>query len=370
MNTAATQVATPGGPEPVPEVFTEGDALYADMLEGMERAQRRIWLETYIFADDEIGRRFVEVLGRRAREGLDVRVQIDAAGSLFWRGNRVAAALREQGVSLQWFHRWSWRHALRYNRRNHRKLLVIDSDRAYLGGFNIHRENSLQLHGEKRWRDTHARIGEQTAVEQAAELFLGFWRKPYRDSPGLYDSPLGSLVSSHNRHLRRHLRLRLGLMLRRARREVCVTTPYFIPYIGLVRALSAAAAQGADVRVLVPGRLNNHPVARWAAQAVYAPLLAQGVRIFEYQPRMLHAKTLLCDGEVCALGTANMDYRSFFLNCELMLFTDNATLCRRLAEDFARDQEQAEEIHLHTWSRRPWLNRVLERYGWMLRRLL
>lgn len=132
------------------QLFTEGDELYAAMLAAIAGAEREVTLESYIFADDEVGRRFAEALAERARAGVRVQVHLDAAGSLFWVSRRLERFLRTGGVALRWFHRWNWRQPLRYNQRNHRKLLVVDRHRAFLGGFNIHRESSRIHYGERR----------------------------------------------------------------------------------------------------------------------------------------------------------------------------------------------------------------------------
>src|SRR5690349_11683417 len=120
-------------------VYTEGDRLYSAMLAAIASARRSVKLESYIFADDEIGRRFITALTERARAGVQVLVHLDAAGSFFWGPRAVQKALTAGGVRVRWFQRWSWRNPLRYNRRNHRKLLVVDGRTGFFGGFNIHR---------------------------------------------------------------------------------------------------------------------------------------------------------------------------------------------------------------------------------------
>ena len=135
------------------ELFTEGDTLYAAMLASIRSARHRVWMESYLFAGDEIGRVFADTLAECAQSGVEVRVQLDAAGA-FGRGViSIVRHLRAHGVAVKWFHRWNWHRPLRYNRRNHRKLLVIDDRTAYIGGFNIHRESSRRVFGEARWRD-------------------------------------------------------------------------------------------------------------------------------------------------------------------------------------------------------------------------
>lgn len=350
------------------EHFTEGDALYEAMLDSIAGARRRVWLETYIFADDEIGRRFAEALTERARAGLDVRLHIDAAGSALCFSSRLEHYLLTQGVQLRWFHRWRWREPLRYNRRNHRKLLVVDDSEAYLGGFNIHRENSRLIYGEQRWRDSHVQCRGALAV-QAARLFDAFWRGNRRWALPRTAGTASVLMPNHTRLCRRQLHCAYAAMAEGAQSAIWVTTPYFVPDHRTQEALITAARRGRDVRVLVP-RKGDVRLARWAARAAYAKLLRAGVRIFEYLPRVLHAKTAVVDEAYAVLGTANLDYRSFFLNYELNFITREPDVCRQLVEQFEKDLEESEEICAGRWATRPWTEHLTETVGWLARRWL
>jgi cardiolipin synthase len=350
------------------ELFTEGDLLYKAMLSAMAAAQRRVLLESYIFADDEIGRRFASALTERAQAGVSVRVHLDAAGSLFWASHQLISDLRRSGVKVRWFHRWSWRHPWRYNRRNHRKLLVVDSTCAYVGGFNIHKENSRALYGDTRWRDTHVGFGGELA-HQATQLFDRFWVGRKR-RPVLQATQGGSmLLSNYSRGGRRYLNGSFADMMSHAKHSIFLTTPYFVPDRRTQRLLSEAARRGVDVRVLVP-RKHDVRLAQWAAHAAYETLLENGVRIFEYLPRLLHSKTTVVDGNHATIGTSNVDYRSVFLNYELNLFTRDPELCGQLRAVFLEDLRSSEEILVETWKTRFWGRKLLELVGWLARRLL
>ncbi len=349
------------------ELFTEGDDLYRAMLADIVSAQASVDLESYIFADDEVGRQFAEALGERARAGIRVRVHLDAAGSLFWVSRRLKSYLRHQGVELRWFHRWSWRRPWRYNRRDHRKLLVIDRHQAYLGGFNIHRENSYALFGEGRWRDTHVAM-QATLAEQAGQMFDAFWRGHRRWLPEhtMSDS---ILIHNHTRSCRHRLRCIYADAFTSVRHRIYLTTPYFVPDHHTQLGLKAAARRGVDVRLLVPGK-SDVRITQWAARAAYADLLGAGVRIYEYQPRVLHAKTVVADGEWVMLGTANLDYRSLFVNYELNMVTRDPDLAEKLEQQFLEDLEESERIQPAPWDRRGWLARLSEAVGWLGRRWL
>jgi len=348
-------------------VFTEGDDLYRAMLGDIAAAQLGIDLESYTFADDEVGWQFAEALAERAHAGVRVRVLLDAVGSLFWVSRRLQTYLRQQGVQLHWFHRWSWRQPWRYNRRDHRKLLVIDNRRAYLGGFNINRENSYALFGEKRWRDTH--IAMQGALaEQAGRLFDAFWRGQRRWLPD-NDVSDSVLVHNHTRSCRHRLRCIYADAFASAQRCIYLTTPYFVPDLHTQEGLKATARRGVAVCVIVP-RKSDVRLAQWAAHFAYAGLLAAGVRIYEYLPRMLHAKAIVVDGKWAMLGTANLDYRSLFVNYELNLVTRNAELAAALEQQSLKDLKKSERIQSARWNRRGLPTRLTETVAWMARRWL
>lgn len=350
------------------DLYTEGDALYDAMLASIAAARSTVLLESYIFADDEIGRKFARVLGARAEAGIEVRLHIDAAGSLFRSSRQLERKMREGGVQVRRFHRWSWRAPLRYNRRNHRKLLVVDSAQAYLGGFNIHRESSAAAFGEKRWRDTHVRVRGPLA-EHAAGLFDAFWRGDRRWLPAEQAPASSVLLPNHTRTCRHRLRCVFDQMFGTTKDRVDLTTPYFVPDRRTQHRLIEAARRGVKVRLLVPAK-SDVPLARWAARASYQALLQAGVRIFEYLPRMLHAKTVVADGSWATVGTANLDYRSFFLNYELNLVSRDPELCERLQAQFDEDLTQARQISAESWPLRPSVERLSEAIGWVARRWL
>lgn len=349
------------------ELFTEGDDLYAAMLAAIAAARESIRLEAYIFADDEIGCRFADALIEQATRGRQVYAHIDAAGSLFWLSRRLARRLTAHGVQVRWYHRISWSPVYN-NRRNHRKLLVVDSDIAFVGGFNLHRQNSLRIFGTRRWRDTHIAI-RGPLVGQAAELFDALWRHRRRP-PGrdvtLHDT---ALVTNRPRRWKHQLRRLYGRAFASAQRSIYLTTPYLVPDLKTQRGMTAAARRGIDVRLLVP-RHSDSRLAQWAAHAAYESLLRRGVRIYEYLPRVLHAKTAVVDRSWSTVGTANLDYRSFFLNYELNLVTADTRLAEVLEQHFFRDLEEAEEVTLDHWVQRGLPDRMTEFIGWLGRRWL
>lgn len=350
------------------ELFSEGDTLYSAMLASIRGARHAVRMESYIFASDEIGWQFAEALAERAAAGIDVRLHLDAAGA--WRSSSLALQrhLRERGVRVRWFHRWSWRQPMRYNRRNHRKLLVVDERAAYVGGFNIHRESSRRVYGASRWRDAHAELSG-SLVSDARKLFDAFWRGHRRWMPAQHGGHETSLVSNHTRACRHQIRCLYSEAFASARERIYLTTPYFVPDLLTQQRLMNAARRGIDVRLLVPSK-SDVPITRWAAHAFYSELMSAGVRIYEYLPRMLHAKTVVIDGRWATLGTANLDYRSLFLNYELILVMKRIRQCGLLERHFLEDLSESQQIIANTWARRRWAGKLLEGIGWTMRRWL
>ncbi|MDZ7827752.1 MAG: phospholipase D-like domain-containing protein [Gammaproteobacteria bacterium] len=348
-------------------VFVEGDVLFDAMLADIASAQRSVCLESYILSDDAVGREFLEVLAECSRRGLDVRVRVDALGSWLGFSGRSARRLKASGVRFVWSRVWQWRKPWLFHRRNHRKLAVIDDRVAYLGGFNITALNSRRVCGDARWRDTHVRVSGPLAgmARRAFESFrtgdLSWQSEGNRHGM--------ALLTNHARSSRHRLYSWLQDRCDAARERVWLTTPYFVPDSRTQRALCRAARDGVDVRVLVPGK-SDVPLVQWAARAAYSRLLAAGIRIHEYQPRVLHAKTLVVDRDWSTVGTANLDYRSLFINFELNLAAECRSLNAILASQFEQDLEESIEVRKEPWSRRPWRARVAELIGWSARRWL
>lgn len=324
-------------------VYIEGDELYRAMLGAIQSAQHSVNLETYTYADDAVGRRFSRALAERAESGVRVRLLVDAFGSLGCFPRRAEKELRAAGVHVRRFHRWQWHDPFRYNRRDHRKLLVVDGHYAFLGGFNIHEQSSRVHSGLERWRDTHVHFRGALAREAEA-LFDLFWYQcwRYHHAPQLPATDM--LASNHNNYTRRHLRHLIDDILGSARGRLWVSAPCFVLARPMQWRLTRAAQRGADVRLLVP-RHSDVPWARWACRAAYTKLLHERVRIFEYLPRMLHAKIVVADGEWCMIGTSNIGYRSSQHNYELSLISADPALCRELEECLRRDLRSATEVH-------------------------
>lgn len=346
-------------------IYVEGDELYDAMVDAIRAARVAVRMESYLFVDDAVGRLIAAALADSARRECAVWLRVDYAGSRWELTDALVQELESAGVHFEWSHRWEWSRPWAFHRRNHRKLLIIDDSIAFVGGFNIHAASSLRAVGASRWRDTHVRF-TGTAVRHAVEIFNGAGHLVHRLKHRLQSL---SLIPETTRRCRRRLRCEIDRAFRSARRRIWLTTPYFVPDSRLRRRLIAAAECNVDVRVLTPAK-SDVPLAQWAARALYSGLLRHGVRVYEYQPRVLHAKTLLVDDAWASVGTANLDYRSLFINAEVNLVTSDAGFCETLAEQFLADLGAAQEITFERWQNRAWWQLAREAFAWPLRRWL
>ena len=388
MNAALEQVTKTGGPT-CPDwqalcvadldcngsvrLFTEGDDLYDAMIAAIAQAERSIRLESFIFAGDEVGRQFAKALSAKARAGVEVRFHFDSRGAATGYSWELFREMVSAGVKLKWYRPWSWRHPTLYFQRNHRKLLIIDDQELFLGGFNIRVENSRRLYGEGRKRDTHVSVRGVLAV-RAAALFDQMWDdpdKPYADFVTEEASVFDPLRVTNFACLgwKRIACLYAGL-IERSVHHVYITTPYFCPGSIVDRAVRQAARRGVDVRLLVP-RDSDPSFVGWLTRSGYSRMMAEAVHIYEYvAPRKLHAKTAVIDDEWCVIGSPNLDHLSLLVNHEIVLVARDRGLGRALTEEFYRDLADASEVRPSAWAKRSWAERGLEALGWTARKIL
>ncbi len=340
-------------------VYTYGADLYQDMLAAIRGAKKQILLESYIWKGDEVGTRFKEAISEAADRGVDVYVVYDTFANLvvprsFYdfppQVNVLRFPILRPAVLVS---------GIRHSGRDHRKILVVDDETAFVGGYNI---GSLYA---THWRDTHVRV-TGPAVWELRNAFVDFWNRWRTDDlPVLQDvgSPhwLPHLRAARNAPSQLVFPIR-GLYLDaidRACSHVYITQAYFIPDRDILTALLNASARGVDVRVLVPER-SNHVVADWLARGHYAALLRGGVRIFLYQGAMIHAKTATIDGAWSTVGTANIDRLSLTGNYEINLEIVDDQAAARLEDIFRMDLRNARELTLEEWERRSLVKKVAE----------
>jgi cardiolipin synthase len=327
------------------ELLADDAGAFSRIADAVRRARRSIWAEYYIIRNDATGRQFLALLAERARAGIEVRLLFDAIGSMRLDEERLRA-IRDAGGRAEPFlplnpfrRRWA------VHLRNHRKLVVVDGEAGFTGGMNVGDEYSgrARRSGLAHFRDTHLAI-EGPAVADLGVIFAEDWFFATDERLEAPASPVpvpggGAAVAvipsgpdqQHNASGLLHF---AGITSAEAR--CWLTTPYFVPDAETVRALQSAALRGVDVRLLLPAR-GDVPLVAPAGRSFYASLLRAGVRIWEYQPSMLHAKSMLVDDTVSMVGSANVDFRSFRLNFELGALVVDASFGQDMAARFLED---------------------------------
>ncbi len=358
-------------------VLRNGDEIIPGMLEAMSSARETINFCNYIFWKGETARAFAAVLGERAREGVKVNVLLDAYGSAKIERS-VIPELERAGVDFSWFRAPHWYKAHQFNNRMHRRVLVVDGRVAFSGGFGVADDWIGDAQGPGRWRDTHLRI-EGPAVRDILGAFLENWNEAThrvlngRHLPELdpFDDgiPVQVARSSPGHGAATAETLMLAAMAGAGQR-LWVTTAYFAPRRAVVEALVATAARGVDVRLLVNGSHIDKEVARRAGRRSYATLLEGGVRVFEYERTMMHAKVVVVDDAWANVGTSNWDNRSMALQEEINCSIVDSGVVTELEKHFLDDFEGAQEIELDRWRDRPVTNRAYELVGEALRHSL
>lgn len=344
-------------------VLTDGDEVFETMWAAIAAAREAVLLTTYILELDRVGERTLNELERAAERGCRVLLVLDAFGS-----HRVSEArvtrLRSLGATVVFFNpmvRWS----TPFSRlvRNHKKVLVIDQRLAFCGGMNVAEEYAGARHGNGLFRDTQLALEGPCARDLAllCERDVLEGESHRGRAPRGVDAVAGSLVQILDSHVRRHQRAiqkALRVTLARTLQRCYLTSPYFVPPKRLMHALQHAARRGVDVRVLTAGR-SDVPLVGLASQHLYGRLLRAGVRIFELQSRVLHAKTVTVDGVYASVGSFNLDYWSDRRNLEVSVTVLDRGAASALEEQFQRDLQGAEEVHLELWTRRGWLRRLV-----------
>lgn len=366
-------------------IFHDGTAYFTALEQDLERVQKSLDLETYIFEDDGLGRKIVGILAELAGRGVRVRVMVDGVGSPGFYG-RFGAELTQKGVEVRVFNpspldltMFSYRffpglsRLLQFlwsaNRRNHRKVFILDEKIVWTGGINVSSKQVLEYEAQRPWRDTGIRV-EGREITEFIKAFEVAWSHAW--SPGPKRRTLNyywqryrsrrarrthSLVQfNFTRSLRRRTHRELIRNLQLARERVWITTAYFIPEKRIMRALRYAARRGVDVRIIVPCK-SDVIFTQWVGAAHYFKLLKAGVKIFEYLPCMIHAKTFVID-DWGMVGSTNLNHRSIFHDLEVNVLVTTEPGIHSLINQFLIDQGQSRLVTIHDWKNRPLLVRI------------
>lgn len=351
--------------------LVNGDEAYPKMLDAIRNAKHHIHLQTFILGNDAVGKQFMEALAEKAKEGVEIRLLYDRFGST--RAHLMGLFKKYRGIPR--FHIAGWTQAnylkkqFQINLRNHRKLLIIDGNRAFFGGINIHSENTstsktgpirdyhFEVSGplvhELQYafvRDWHFITAEPAEVLLTEDYFPAPVQTGNQTARLIATGPVaGSEIAIETYFT--------GITL--ACKQIIAVTPYFVPPPEILRALLSAALRGVDVQIIVP-KENNHRYAGLAGRALYEELLLAGVKIYERRPPFMHAKAMLIDSECALIGTANLDNRSLNLNYETTVAVYSEPFVDRMKEIVFEDLAFSDTVELFEWRKRPAFRRLLE----------
>lgn len=343
-------------------LLINGEEKFPALLKALEAAEKFIHLEYYIFEEDEIGTQVKDILIKKAKEGVAVRIIFDDFGSHdLW--DNFVDEFRDNGIEIFPFYRIHFIvFANRLNFRDHRKVVIIDGHTGFLGGLNIADRYINGKVDDIFWRDTHVKLEGRAALTLQYHFLsnwnfcsgqeLGFNQELFPDNHIADDAnDLVQIVTSGPDYPRPSIMLSYLTAITMARKLVYVSTPYFIPNESIVNAIKVAAFSGKDVRILIPENSDSSFVD--AASRFYFPdLLEAGVKIYLYTKGVIHAKTLVVDDTLSMVGTANMDLRSFELNFEINAVAYSKEINTQLKQQFIKDIETSTLVTRDEWSKR------------------
>jgi cardiolipin synthase A/B len=354
------------------DILRNGDETFPVMLREIKHAKSTITMAQYLWEDGPIAHEFAEAFAERCRAGVNVNILLDHAGSSKAPSD-IIKRMKEAGCHVEKFRRvkaegiiFPWK-LLRYNYRSHRRILIIDGRVGFTGGYGISEAWTGNGRTPEHWRDTNARI-EGPAVKFLQSGFAESWLEttgtviggkdffPNLEARGevpaqiVKSSPTGGSFQSYMLFL---------LSISAAKKSIAITNPYFIPDEVMTETLVKAAARGVRVMILVPGKIDSQ-ITYVTSRSHYGPLLRGGVKIFEYQPSLLHAKTMVVDGVWATIGSTNFDNRSFALNQEINLVVYDHGAAARLKEIFQEDLKYAKEISYEKWKSRGLYERLVD----------
>ena len=342
------------------DMFSDGKDFFRSLMKDIKAAKYSIDIEFYIIKPDFIGQRLLKLLTDKAKEGVQVRLLIDALGSRRISDRKLKDFI-DAGGKVEYFFKPKFKYLnFDLNYRNHRKVVVIDNKYGYIGGFNIAKE---YLGFKKKfgyWRDTHLRI-VGNSVQDLKAIFLMDWsvergEKPDFDEIDFYSENTKSdiavqIVMSGPDSVKEQIKRSMMRMITFAGEKIYLQTPYFVPDRVMLESLKMAAQSGVDVKIMIPC-MPDHPFVYWANYSYCGELIKSGARVFRYENGFLHAKTLVVDGEVSTVGSANFDVRSFRLNFEANAFVYDKELANKMEKTFEDDMKLSTEVTLEDYESR------------------
>src|SRR4051812_29165266 len=358
-------------PVPLPgnkiQLLQNRDEIFPAMLQAIQAAQKSVNFEAYIFYSDTVGRQFRDALCERAQAGVRVRIILDGIGSSRKLDNKDVDYMKSKGCQFGYYHPTLSYRLDRTNRRCHRRNLIIDGKIGFTGGVGFADQWSGHAESPDHWRDTHARI-EGPLVGRMQGAFQQHWLNVTKltltgveEFPALaaVGSLRGQVVESHSYTIA-PIPLVQAVAISAAEKRIWITNPYCTPTKDQIELLVGAVKRGVDVRLLVPGKHTDQPATQAAGRNSYGDLLRGGVKIFEYEPTMIHAKTMVVDTLFSMFGTSNLDARSSQLNEEIDITVYDGDFSKQMDETFEKDLQHAKPYTLEQFEKRGFWERTTE----------
>lgn len=350
------------------KIYISGEKKFQDLIKDIRAAKRFIHIEYYIFRFDDLGKAIINELKEKIDEGLEVRLLVDGMGSKNLKQKEIRY-IESLGIKFSIFFPGAFpRINTRINYRNHRKIVVIDGEIGYVGGFNVGNEYVNRGHQFKFWRDTHLKVKGQ-AVNELNKRFILDWDYAadenfdniikYFPKHKEYGHVGMQIVSSGPDHMDEYIKIAYMKIINDARKYVYIQTPYLVPDEPMLEALRISALSGVDVRIIVPGK-PDHFFMEWVLSANIANLIDYGVKIYRYNNGFIHSKTIVSDDIVSSIGTANMDNRSFRLNFEVNAFIYDGVVAKEQSKIFLNDQKFSTFVTKEAYEKRSRTLRIKE----------
>lgn len=340
--------------------FIDGEKKFEALINDIRDAKEFIHIEYYIFRMDNLGKTLIDELSKKVKDGVEVRFVVDAMGSKSIR-NKDIKYIRSLGIKFHIFFPGILPLInIRLNFRNHRKIVVIDGEVGYVGGFNVGDEYVNKGDQFDYWRDTHIRI-KGKAVNELNKRFILDWDYASEGELKNYDKyfklqedsgNIGiQIVSSGPDHKEEYIKNAYMKIINNAKKSVYIQTPYLVPDEPMKEALKIAALSGIDVRIMVPDK-PDHFFMKWILSANMGDLMEWGVKFYTYQKGFIHSKTIVSDGKVCSIGTANLDIRSFQLNFEINAIIYDDKFSKEQEDIFIKDIEDCKLVTMEEYENR------------------
>lgn len=363
-------------------IYTDGEKLFQQMFDEIAAAKKSIHIEFYTIYNDQIGNQLRTLLERKAAEGVEVRVLYDSWGSMGVRQSFYDGLRERSGHATQFLLTHNNLFDFRLNYRDHRKIVVLDGKIGYVGGFNVGDQYLGRLPKFGPWRDTHLRIigggvyglqrrfiGDWNASVSRSSEKLNHYRQYFPEIQVQHGSTALQVVSSGPESELEKIKLGYLRLINTAQDHIWIQTPYLIPDDSVLDALRVAAHSGIDVRIMIPCK-PDHPFVYRATQ-YYAHVLAnEGVTIYTYQRGFLHAKTMLIDGKMSSVGSANLDFRSFKLNFEINAFIYDSDTTDQLEQIFVNDIRNSRVVTAAAFDQQSWWLHFKQRFSRLLSPIL